>query len=106
VDCLFAGKPYLATDVGEIRNILTSAGQVAGEVLPLDDWSIPIETVANALVAYVDKGERYQEAVRLAQKIAHQFRIDVVIQDYIKLFQEDVLASLAKRTRDQVADDG
>jgi glycosyltransferase involved in cell wall biosynthesis len=106
VDCLFAGKPYLATDVGEIRNILTSAGQVAGEVLPLHDWSIPIETVANALVAYVAKGERYQEAVRLARKIAHQFRIDVVIQDYIKLFQEDVLASLAKRTRDQAADVG
>ena len=106
LDCLFAGKPYLATDVGEIRNILTSAGQVAGEVLPLADWSIPIETVANALVAYVDKGERYQEAVCLAQKIAHQFRIDVVIQDYIELFQEDVHASLAKRTTDQVADDG
>jgi len=98
VDCLFAGKPYISTDVGEIRNILTSAGQVAGEILPLDDWQIPIEAVTQALVAYVDKGERYQAAVRSAQKISHQFRIDVVIEDYIKLFKEDVHASLAKRS--------
>jgi glycosyltransferase involved in cell wall biosynthesis len=107
IDCLFAGKPYIATDVGEIRNILTSAGQVAGEVLPLDDWQVPIETVAESLVAYVDKGERYQEAASLAQKIASQYRIDVVIQDYIKLFREDALASLAKRkTRIQANDIG
>jgi len=107
IDCLFAGKPYIATDVGEIRNILTSAGQVAGEVLPLDDWQVPIETVAQSLVAYVDKGERYQEAASLAQKIASQYRIDVVIQDYIKLFREDALASLAKRkTRIQANDIG
>jgi deoxyxylulose-5-phosphate synthase len=71
---------------------------VAGEVLPLDDWQVPIETVAESLVAYVDKGERYQEAASLARKIANQYRIDVVIQDYIKLFREDALASLAKRT--------
>ena len=74
---------------------------MAGEVLPLDDWQVPIEAVSKALVAYVDKGERYQEAARLAQKIANHYRIDVVIEDYIKLFKEDVLASLAKRTRDE-----
>jgi glycosyltransferase involved in cell wall biosynthesis len=106
IDCLFAGKPYIATDVGEIRNILTSAGQVAGEVLSLDEWQVPIETVAESLVAYVDKGERYQEAASLAQKIANQYRIDVVIQDYIKLFREDALASLAKRKMIQANDIG
>ena len=102
VDCLFAGKPYIATDVGEIRNILTFAGQVAGEVLQLDDWVVPIEAVANALVVYVDKGERYQQATRLAQQIATQFRIDVVIQQYINLFKEDARASLAKRSRQKL----
>ena len=101
VDCLFAGKPYIATDVGEIRNILTSSGEVAGEVLPLDDWNVPIEAVTKALVAYVDKAERYQEAARLAQIIANQYRIDVVIEKYIKLFREDVIASLAKSTKNQ-----
>jgi glycosyltransferase involved in cell wall biosynthesis len=101
VDCLFAGKPYIATDVGEIRNILTSSGEAAGEVLPLDDWNVPIEAVTKALVAYVDKAERYQEAARLAQIIANQYRIDVVIEKYIKLFREDVIASLAKRTKNQ-----
>ena len=103
VDCLFAGKPYIATDVGEIRNILTSSGEVAGEVLPLDDWQVPIEAVTKALVAYLDKGERYQEAARLAQLIANHYRIDAVIENYIKLFKQDVVASLAKRTKDQTA---
>jgi glycosyltransferase involved in cell wall biosynthesis len=99
VDCLFAGKPYIATDVGEIRNILTSSGKVAGEVLQLDDWVVPIDAVTKALVTFVDKGERYQQATRLAQKVATQFRIDVVIEQYINLFKEDTRASLAKRSR-------
>jgi hypothetical protein len=79
---------------------------VAGEVLSLDEWQVPIEMVAESLVAYVDKGERYQEAASLAQKIANQYRIDVVIQDYIKLFREDALASLAKRKMIQANDIG
>ena len=99
VDCLFAGKPYLATDVGEIRNILTSSGKAAGEVLQLDDWVVPIDAVTKALLTFVDKGERYQQATRLAQQIATQFRIDVVIEQYIDLFKEDTRASLAKRSR-------
>jgi glycosyltransferase involved in cell wall biosynthesis len=99
VDCLFAGKPYIATDVGEIRNILTSSGKVAGEVLQLDDWVVPIDAVTKALVTFVDKGERYQQATRLAQQIATHFRIDVVIEQYINLFKEDTRATLAKRSR-------
>jgi hypothetical protein len=39
----------------------------------------------------------------LAQLIANHYRIDAVIENYIKLFKQDVVASLAKRTKDQTA---
>ena len=90
VDCLFAGKPYLATDVGEIRNILTSPEGIAGDVIPLDDWQIPIELCAQSLLRFVMDREHYLEATDRAIKTSKRYRIDEVIDQYLEVFAEDL----------------
>ncbi|MFD2273641.1 glycosyltransferase family 4 protein [Undibacterium arcticum] len=52
VDCLFAGKPYIASDVGDIRNMLTTADDIAGDVIELEDWEVPIERAAQVVAAF------------------------------------------------------
>lgn len=90
VDCLFAGKPYLATDVGEIRNILTEQQDVAGAVLPLDDWQVPIEPVVEALLRFVSDSDTYQRAQQIAVAKARRFRIDEVMAQYLTVFEQDL----------------
>lgn len=104
VDCLFAGKPYLATDVGEIRNILTWEGDVAGDVIPLDDWQVPIEQVADSLVEFVLDRDRYFRCCQLATSIANRYRIDVVAAQYLDIFTQDIKRNAAPRIAKNDAD--
>lgn len=87
VDCLFAGKPYIATDVGEIRNMLSAPEGVAGEVIALDDWQVPIEAAAQAIAAFATDQSGYIAAQALVPRIASRYRIEAVAALYIDLFR-------------------
>jgi glycosyltransferase involved in cell wall biosynthesis/SAM-dependent methyltransferase len=93
VDCLFAGKPYIASDVGDIRNMLTTADDVAGEVIGLVNWEVPIEKVAQVIAAFATDKQKYLQALALVRDVASRYRIDVVAQQYIRLFERDVRRS-------------
>jgi glycosyltransferase involved in cell wall biosynthesis len=88
VDCLFAGKPYIASDVGDIRNMLTTVDGIAGEVIGLKNWEIPIERAAQVVAAFATDKQKYLRALALVQDAAHRYRIDVVASQYVRLFQD------------------
>ena len=86
VDCLFAGKPYIASDVGDIRNMLTTSGEVAGEVIALEGWEVPIEKAAQVVAAFASDKQKYLNAAALVHEVANRYRIDVVASQYVDLF--------------------
>ena len=90
VDCLFAGRPYIASDVGDIRNMLTTEGGLAGEVIKLDNWEIPIERSAQVVAAFATDRQKYAHSLSLVQDIANRYQIDVVASQYVRVFQADM----------------
>jgi glycosyltransferase involved in cell wall biosynthesis/uncharacterized coiled-coil protein SlyX len=86
VDCLFAGKPYIATDVGDIRNMLTVGQEVAGAVVELADWKVPVDTVAQVIAAFAADAQKYVDACELVDDVASRYKIDVVTEKYVELF--------------------
>ncbi len=97
VDCLFAGKPYVASDVGDIRNMLSVGDDIAGAVIELEDWEVPIEKAARVIAGFADGGTAYRDAVALVEKAARRFRIDEVVSRYVELF-------MAGRQRRKIGD--
>jgi glycosyltransferase involved in cell wall biosynthesis len=87
VDCLFAGKPYIASDVGDIRNMLTTSDDVAGEVIALENWEVPIEKAAQVVAAFATDKQKYLNALALVKEVANRYQIDVVASQYIRLFE-------------------
>jgi glycosyltransferase involved in cell wall biosynthesis len=87
VDCLFAGRPYIASDVGDIRNMLNTVEGVAGEVIELENWEIPIERAAQVVAAFATDKQKYLKALVLVREAAHRYRIDVVASEYVSLFK-------------------
>jgi glycosyltransferase involved in cell wall biosynthesis/SAM-dependent methyltransferase len=87
VDCLFAGKPYIASDVGDIRNMLTTSRGIVGEVIELQDWEVPIERAARVVAAFAMDRERYARAAALVEEAASRYRIDNVATQYVRLFE-------------------
>ena len=88
VDCLFAGKPYIATDVGEIKNMLTTDDGVAGQVIELDDWEVPVSQVAQVIATYATDSEALHLAEAMVEKAANRYKIDVVVEQYASLFEK------------------
>ncbi len=86
VDCFFAGKPYIATDVGDIKNMLTVEQGLAGGLVELDRWEIPIEPAAEMVAAFAMDEQKYRQALERVPDAANRFRIDVVADGYIALF--------------------
>ncbi len=86
VDCLFAGKPYIATNVGEIRNMLSDGEEVAGAVLDLEDWAVPIPTAAEIIARFASDRAAYLAAQDRVSPLAQRYRIDVVASQYVELF--------------------
>jgi glycosyltransferase involved in cell wall biosynthesis len=89
LDCLFAGKPYIATDVGEIRNMLTTANQIAGDLIELADWEVPIDAAAKVIARFATDSQAYDQALALVTGTSDRYRVDVVASRYIDLFNKD-----------------
>jgi len=97
LDCLFAGKPYFASDVGEIRNMLTIDQEIAGDVIPLDDWQVPIEEAAQVVARFASDKHQYEKALKRVEELAKRYRIDKVASQYIDLFKRDFHNTLRLR---------
>lgn len=97
IDCLFAGRPYIASDVGDIRNMLTKEGRVAGAVIPLVDWEVPIETVAALISDMASDKDHYAAVLSIVPELASRYKIDVVAQQYVSLFERDIAESRMPR---------
>jgi glycosyltransferase involved in cell wall biosynthesis len=89
LDCLFAGKPYIATDVGEIRNMLTTDEQIAGGLIELAEWEVPIEAAAQLIARFATDSQAYSHAMAQVKRVSDRYRIDVVAAQYIDLFKKD-----------------
>lgn len=93
VEALFAGKPFLTTDVGEIRTMLTMNDQIAGDVIPLQDWQVPIEPAVHSLLKFVLDQDYYVEASSRAKAISGRYHLDRVAAEYVDIFKHDVQSS-------------
>jgi glycosyltransferase involved in cell wall biosynthesis len=90
IDCLFAGKPYISTNVGDIPNMLSSPEGVAGGVIELEDWQIPVKSAAQVIAAFATDQAMYRAAKALVPQIANRYRIEAVASLYVDLFKKSL----------------
>ena len=92
VDCLFSGRPFIATSVGEIRNMLTTSTGLAGEVLELNEWEIPVMEVAQVIAAFATNPNLYSSAALKTVEAANRYKIDTVVRQYVEIINRDIAA--------------
>jgi glycosyltransferase involved in cell wall biosynthesis len=98
LDALFASRPYIATDVGEIRNMLSTDRGMAGEVIELMDWKVPIDRATEAIIRYATNPNALKAARERAVEVARKFHIDRVAAAYAAIFERDTRMSSPPRT--------
>lgn len=94
VEALMVGKPAIASDVGDIRSMLTSESGVAGEVVPVEHGRVRVDLIAEAIVRFAEIRDEYKRAQRVACSLARRYDIRDVVERYLAVVSGTVKRSV------------
>ncbi len=90
IDCLLSGRPVLASDVGEIQNMIKAGNDLAGSIFRLVNWEIPVDEVAKIIARYATDSSFYREKLNMVEEAAIKFKPDVLLKKYDEVYNEKV----------------
>jgi len=94
IEYLCLNKPVIASDAGEIKNMLQKDGQQAGVVIPILDNKIDNNLLADAMKKYIEDKALYAEHSANAAICFRQFDLDECADKYLDLYVK-AIAGLA-----------
>jgi glycosyltransferase involved in cell wall biosynthesis len=95
IECLGAGKPILASNIGEIEQMLRAEDGLAGEVFDLEDWTIPVQRLGELIIKVAEDREHYHCMLNRVPHVVAKFDPLAMVNDYEAVYQR----CQAKRAR-------
>jgi glycosyltransferase involved in cell wall biosynthesis len=87
IECLQAGRPMIASAIGEIPRMLAAPdGRLAGELQPLADWQVPIEDLAARIAAFATDPARLAAARDAVPAAAAKFDPALMQAAYARVY--------------------
>jgi len=87
IDCIYAGRPVLASNVGEIKNMLWTEGGLAGEVFELTEWKIPVESLGEIILSLANSPDKYRSLLERTGLAAKKFDPMQMVDSYESVYQ-------------------
>ena len=94
IEYLYCGKPVIASDAGEIRNMIHQGSKEAGIVLPLSPKEMSIG-LTKAMQLYLTDKEVYEQHKQNALPLFEAFRMDSCVRNYEAVYKASMTS---KRT--------
>lgn len=99
IESLMCGIPVIASDVGEIRNMITDeTGDMAGVLFRLMDWEIPVDDLEKIILELLDE-KKYLQVKMHVQNVVGKFDITYTANQYINVYND----ALGKVLNDQLS---
>lgn len=88
IECLMAGKPFIATNLGEIKSMLTDTeGRVSGKILELDhSGNINVLAMAEIIADIANDSDELELMSANARLRKEYFNINNVAEKHVKLY--------------------
>jgi glycosyltransferase involved in cell wall biosynthesis len=86
IDCLLAGKPLLASNVGAIQYMLESPEGMAGELFELDESNINVATLGAHIVQLANDDIKYRRLLRSVPFAAAKFNTSEMMDRYEEVY--------------------
>jgi len=87
IEYLFCGKPVIASDAGEISNMLQNEGRQAGIIVPIRDGAVSSQELCTAMKRYMNDSALYHEHSNNAAICFEQFDMDKCISSYMDVYK-------------------
>ncbi len=86
IECLSAGRPFLASDIGEIKEMLTASDGLAGFAIPLMNSTIPVKDFAKAITLLADDPDLHAKLCSLAREAALKFDASIMAESFESVY--------------------
>jgi len=91
IEYLCCGIPCIASDAGEIVNMIQKDGRVAGLIVPIVNGSVSVDGVKDAMEKYHGDKTLYQEHKDNAGECYEQFDMDKCVKSYYDVYYDVIL---------------
>jgi glycosyltransferase involved in cell wall biosynthesis len=88
IECLFAKKPFIVTNIGETSKMLYGKNGYAGSLINLKNGLINIEEYIIELKKYIDDKKYYNSKIVEIDEALKKFDIEEVKKKYVEIFQK------------------
>jgi len=88
IDCLYSNKPMLASNLGEINNMLKKGPYSTGAVFDLENMQIPIHTVASMIAKFATDRSYYDECSRYIPEVMIKYDPDEMVKKYDSVYRK------------------
>lgn len=87
IECMMAGKPMQATDIGEVRNLLSDTnGNLAGCLIQAHNGDVDVAAAAHDLAALARRDDRYRRRQSLAGKLSKRYELKNIVGAYERVY--------------------
>lgn len=86
IEAMAMGKPVLATDLGEIREMMTSNGNLCGKIIPLNEGKPEISEIKKALSEMFEDSKLLTEYSAISLHRSKSFLLNEMANKYIQFF--------------------
>jgi glycosyltransferase involved in cell wall biosynthesis len=91
IECLNAGRPMIATDVGEVHTMLSSDRGLAGALHTLVDWRVDVSNLAAVLRNLADDTSEYQRMLDCVPSAAAKFDPQAMLDRYLRVYRRAIV---------------
>lgn len=98
IEYLCCGIPSVASDAGEIVNMLQYEGKEAGLVIPIVNGSVSVDGVKDAMQRYLTDKQFYEEHKANAELCYNQFDMDKCLASYYNIYYNSILDKIEKQS--------
>ncbi len=90
IEYLCCHVPCIASDAGEIVNMIRYDNKIAGIIVPIKNKEVPVDAFANAMLSYVNDKKLYEEHKENASLCYTQFDMDQCVASYVNAYTEAI----------------
>lgn len=98
IEYLCCGIPSVASDAGEIVNMLQYEGKQAGLVIPIVNGSVSVDGVKDAMQRYLTDKQFYEEHKANAELCYNQFDMDKCLASYYNIYYNSIVDKIEKQS--------
>jgi glycosyltransferase involved in cell wall biosynthesis len=99
IEYLYHGLPVLATPMGDIPEMISSPGGMAGEIVPLKSGKADFTQAADVIMKWLDQPEYFSQLIGNTAAAFQKFDMKNIASEYVAVYEEAINRFKSKITR-------